>query len=110
MKKWLMFLALAASILFPAAARALMVATSPAGETLTLTEEKADCPSGETPDGYRWDARQVIYHDPRDGEHELGCYIIDARDTPVVVVLIFKSGSLAGQPVVIEAKHFKPEI
>lgn len=90
--------------------KALMVATAPSQETLTLTDEKADCPSGETPDGYKWDARKVIYHDPRDNEREEGCYIIDAREAPAVVIVIFKSGSLSGQPLYLPTKIFKPEI
>jgi len=104
--------ALALCLLLPLAvsARALMVATAPTGETLTLHADKADCPSGEADDGLRWEARMVTYHDPRDGEKAQGCYVIDARESPHVVIVIFKEGSLAGAPIYLPTRLFKPEI
>jgi hypothetical protein len=91
-------------------ARALMVATAPTGETLTLTSEKWECPSGTASDGTKWVARMVSYHDPRDGEKQQGCYVIDTRGSPHIVIIIFKQGSLSGAPIYLPMRLFKPEI
>lgn len=95
---------------FVADARALMVATAPTTETLTLTDEKWECPSSKPGADPAWDARKVVYHDPRDGETENGCYVIDARDSPHTVIIIFRQGSLSGGPIYLPTRIFKPEI
>lgn len=105
-------LALLFALILPLAvhARALMVAEAPTGETLTLTSEKWECPSSPEGAERAWDARMVIYHDPRDGEKAQGCYVIDDQSDPHAVVIIFKHGSLAGAPIYLPTRIFKPEI
>ena len=77
---------------------------------MTLTNERWECPSGEAPDGTRWTAHRAEYYDPRDGERVSGCYIIDTEGTEKVVIIIFKYGSYAGQPLFIPTRVFQPEI
>lgn len=102
------------ALMFSAGAHAayLMQAVAPngTGETITLTDEKWECPSGETDNGLKWDAKKVIYHDPRDGETAEGCYVIDARESSAVVILIFKTGSLAGAPIYLPSRMFRPTV
>lgn len=115
MKKELagLVLAVVASLVLsaPALARALMVVQAKdSGETIHLFSDKGDCPSGVASDGYKWDARVAKYHDPRDNERQEGCYIIDTRDAEHLVIVIFREGSYAGQPLRIPTRLFKPEV
>ena len=107
--RWLLTFLAGLAFSISAAAQPLMSVVHPrSGEEFVLHSTKGECPSGRAQDGRYWDARVVTYHDPRDGERQSGCYVIDEQGDPHIVIVIFNQGSYAGRPLYIPARMFMP--
>ena len=83
----------------PAEAKIIYQVVHPTStEQISLSDEQGKCPKLD--DGQV--SREAFYHDPRDGQKEWGCYLMDGD----VVLIVWKNGQFGYIPLNL----FKPSI